>query len=161
MRNLIATIVFVAGSCFAASAQIPADEVTDRMALKELVDTFSNLADVKDVDAQMTLFTNDAEVHSKSGDRVSVMKGKEQIGKAFADYLALFDVVYHLNGQQTVEIKGNEATGISYCFVTLIGGGKKNQSGVRYRDTYVKVDGKWLIKKRESNFMFTTVEDFN
>ena len=24
------------------------------------------------------------------------MKGKEQIGKAFADYLALFDVVYHL-----------------------------------------------------------------
>lgn len=69
-------------------------------------------------------------------------------------------MVYHLNGQQTVEIKGNEATGISYCFVTLIGGGKKNQSGVRYRDTYVKVDGKWLIKKRESNFMFTTVEDF-
>lgn len=160
MRNLIATIVLVAGSCFAASAQIPADEVADRMALKELVDTFSNLADVKDVDAQMALFTDNAEVHSKSGDRVSVMKGKEQIGKAFANYLALFDVVYHLNGQQTVEIKGNEATGISYCFVTLIGGGKKNQSGVRYRDTYVKVDGKWLIKKRESNFMFTTVEDF-
>ena len=143
------------------AAQIPADEVADRMALKELVDTFSNLADVKDVDAQMALFTDNAEVHSKNGDRVSVMKGKEQIGKAFADCLSLFDVVYHLNGQQTVEIKGNEATGISYCFVTLIGGGKKNQSGVRYRDTYVKVDGKWLIKKRESNFMFTTVEDFN
>ncbi|WP_294609803.1 nuclear transport factor 2 family protein [uncultured Bacteroides sp.] len=160
MRNLIATIVLVAGSWLTTAAQIPAAEVADRMALKELVDTFSNLADVKDVDAQMTLFTNDAEVHSKSGDRVSVMKGKEQIGKAFANYLALFDVVYHLNGQQTVEIKGNEATGISYCFVTLIGGGKKNQSGVRYRDTYVKVDGKWLIKKRESNFMFTTVEDF-
>jgi len=160
MRNLIATIVLVTGSWLTTAAQIPADEVADRMALKELVDTFSNLADVKDVDAQMALFTDNAEVHSKSGDRVSVMKGKEQIGKAFADYLALFDVVYHLNGQQTVEIKGNEATGISYCFVTLIGGGKKNQSGVRYRDTYVKVDGKWLIKKRESNFMFTTVEDF-
>lgn len=160
MRNLIATIVLVAGSWLTTAAQIPAAEVADRMALKELVDTFSNLADVKDVDAQMALFTDNAEVHSKSGDRVSVMKGKEQIGKAFANYLALFDVVYHLNGQQTVEIKGNEATGISYCFVTLIGGGKKNQSGVRYRDTYVKVDGKWLIKKRESNFMFTTVEDF-
>ena len=26
-------------------------------------------------------------------------------------------------------------------------------------DTYVKQDGKWLIKKRESDFMFTTVED--
>ena len=85
--------------------------------------------------------------------------GKEQIGKAFADYLALFDVVYHLNGQQTVDIDGDTATGISYCFVTLIGNGKKNQSGVRYHDTYVKQNGKWLIKRRESNFMFTTVED--
>ena len=134
-------------------------QTDDQLALKKLVDTFSNLADVKDVKSQMDLFTDDAEVHSKAGEHVSVMKGKEQIGKAFADYLALFDVVYHLNGQQTVEIDGDTATGISYCFVTLIGNGKRNQSGVRYHDTYVKQNGKWLIKRRESNFMFTTVED--
>ena len=65
----------------------------------------------------------------------------------------------HLYVQQTVDIDGDTATGISYCYVTLIGKGKKNQSGVRYYDTYVKRDGKWLIKRRESNFMFTTVED--
>ena len=134
-------------------------QTEDQLALKKLVDTFSNLADVKDVKAQMDLFTDDAEVHSKNGENVFVSKGKEQIGKAFADYLALFEVVYHLNGQQTVEIDGDTATGISYCFVTLIGNGKRNQSGVRYHDTYVKQDGKWLIKHRESNFMFTTVED--
>ncbi len=74
----------------------------DQLALKKLVDTFSNLADVKDVKSQMDLFTDDAEVHSKAGEHVSVMKGKEQIGKAFADYLALFDVVYHLNGQKNI-----------------------------------------------------------
>ena len=101
-------------------------QTEDQLALKRLVDTFSNLADVKDVKAQMDLFTDDAEVHSKAGEHVSVMKGKEQIGKAFADYLALFDVVYHLNGQQTVDIDGDTATGISYCYVTLIGNGKKN-----------------------------------
>ena len=134
-------------------------QTEDQLALKRLVDTFSNLADVKDVKSQMDLFTDDAEVHSKAGERVSVMKGKEQIGKAFADYLALFDVVYHLNGQQTVDIDGDTATDISYCYVTLIGNGKKNQRGVRYHDTYVKQNGKWLIKRRESNFMFTTVED--
>ena len=134
-------------------------KIEEQMALKRLVDTFSNLADVKDVEAQMTLFTDDAEVHSKSGDRVSVMKGKEQIGTAFANYLAQFDVVYHLNGQQTVEIDGDTATGTAYCFVTLIGNGRKNQSGVRYQDTYVKQNGKWLIKKRESDFMFTTVDE--
>ena len=134
-------------------------KIEDQLALKKLVDTFSNLADYKDTKAQMDLFTDDAEVISKADGKTFKSKGKKEIEKAFADYLKLFDVVYHLNGQQTVEIDGDKATGISYCFVTLIGNGKKNQSGVRYHDTYVKQKGKWLIKKRESDFMFTSVDD--
>ena len=134
-------------------------KIEDQLALKKLVDTFSNLADTKDTKAQMDLFTDDAEVISKADGKTFKSKGKKDIEKAFADYLKLFDVVYHLNGQQTVEIHGDNATGISYCFVTLIGNGKKNQSGVRYHDTYVKQNGKWLIKKRESDFMFTSVDD--
>ena len=153
MKKLVMILVALLGTT-TMNAQIE-----DQLALKKLVDTFSNLADVKDVKAQMDLFTDDAEVHSKNGDNVFVSKGKADIGKAFADFLALFDVVYHLNDQQTVEINGDTATGISYCFVTLIGNGKKNQSGVRYQDTYVKQNGCWLIKKRESNFMFTTVDE--
>ena len=108
----------------------------------------------------MDLFTDDAEVISKVDGKTFQTKGKKDIEKSFADYLALFDTVYHLNGQQTVEIEGDKAKGISYCFVTLIGNGKKNQSGVRYHDTYVKKNGKWLIQKRESDFMFTTVDDY-
>ena len=134
-------------------------KIEDQLALKKLVDTFSNLADTKDTKAQMDLFTDDAEVISKADGKIFTSKGKKDIEKAFADYLKLFDVVYHLNGQQTVEINGDNATGISYCFVTLIGNGKKNQSGVRYHDTYVKQNGKWLIKKRESDFMYTSVDD--
>lgn len=135
-------------------------EISDRMALKNLVDTFSTLADTKDVAQQMTLFTDDAEVISYSGGQVFESHGKAEIGKAFADYLALFDIVYHINGQQTVEIDGDAAYGISYCTVTLIGDGKRNQSGVRYHDTYVRKKGTWLIAKRESHFMFTTIEDY-
>ena len=137
------------------------DETEDILAIKKLVDTFSTLADVKDVESQMDLFTDDAEVISKSGGQTFTSRGKEEIGQAFADYLALFDIVYHLNGQQTVEINGDEATGTSYCFVVLIGNGIKNQSGVRYKDTYVKKDGKWLIKRRESDFTFTSVDPYN
>ena len=135
-------------------------KIEDQLALKNLVDTFSNLADVKDTKAQMNLFTDDAEVISKADGKTFKSKGKKEIEKSFSDYLALFDIVYHLNGQQTVEINGDNATRISYCFVTLIGNGKKNQSGVRYHDTYVRQKGKWLIKKRESDFMFTTVDDY-
>ena len=135
--------------------------IEDVLALKKLVDTFSNLADVKDVKSQMDLFTEDAEVISKTANQTFHTKGKKEIEKSFADYLALFDIVYHLNGQQTVDINGDQATGTSYCFVTLIGKGKMNQSGVRYNDTYVKQNGKWLIKKRESNFTFTSVNSYN
>ena len=141
--------------------QVHNNHVEDTLALKKLVNTFSSLADVKDVKSQMDLFTDDAEVISKTGNQTFHSKGKKEIEKAFTDYLALFQIVYHLNGQQTVEIKGDNATGISYCFVTLIGDGKKNQSGVRYNDTYVKQNGKWLIKKRVSDFMFTSVDPYN
>ena len=135
--------------------------IEDVLALKKLVDTFSNLADVKDTKSQMDLFTEDAEVISKTANQTFHTKGKKEIEKSFADYLALFDIVYHLNGQQTVDINGDQATGTSYCFVTLIGKGKMNKSGVRYNDTYVKQNGKWLIKKRESNFTFTSVNPYN
>ena len=135
--------------------------IEDILALKKLVDTFSNLADVKDVKSQMDLFTEDAEVISKTANQTFHTKGKKEIEKSFADYLALFDIVYHLNRQQTVDINGDEAKGISYCLVTLIGKGMKNQSGVRYNDTYVKQNGRWLIKRRESDFTFTSVEPYN
>ena len=159
MKKLVLVLIALVSSMGVSAQSSNNSQVEDQLALKRLVDTFSNLADVKDVDAQVLLFTEDAEVISKSGEQVFTSKGREEIGKAFSGFLALFDVVYHLNGQQTVDINGDTATGISYCFVTLIGGGKKNQSGVRYHDTYVKQDGRWLIKKRESDFMFTTIED--
>ena len=40
----------------------------DRAALKQLVDTFSNLADDKDIVSQMLLFTEDAIVETYFGD---------------------------------------------------------------------------------------------
>ncbi len=134
-------------------------QVEDQLALKRLVDACSIFADDKDVKSQMDLFTDDAELLTKNGENVFVLKGKEQIGKAFADFLVQFDVVYHFNGQQTVEIDGDTAMGVSYCFETLIGNGKRNQSGVRFHDTYIKQNGKWLVKRRESVVMYTILED--
>jgi len=138
-------------------------EIKDRMALKNVVDTFSNLADEKKITEQMELFTEDAEVSSIANGKInSTYVGKKAIGEAFAKYLALFHTVYHINGQQTVEINGDTAHGISYCQVVLIGNidGKEMQrkAGVRYSDTYVKQNGKWLIKKRVSNFMYSQVQ---
>ncbi|GMW05630.1 MAG: hypothetical protein AMXMBFR8_04270 [Nevskiales bacterium] len=139
-------------------------QLEDRAALKALVDTFSNLADTKSVDAQVLLFTEDATVDSWSGGKqVSSFTGRKQIGEAFSAYLALFDTVYHMNGQQTVELHGDGATGVSYCLVVLIGkdGDRRfrNTAGVIYHDEYVRRDGRWLIAKRISNFTWRSREE--
>lgn len=133
------------------------EEIADRMAIKELVDRFSILADQKDIDTQVLLFTENGIVASKVGGQAGLtLVGRKQIGDAFRGYLNTFDVVYHINGQQTVTLNGDTATGISYCAVTLIGteNGKKMKTsmGVYYNDEYVRENGHWLIAKRTSNF---------
>ncbi len=136
------------------------NQIEDRIALKNLVDTFSILADIKDVKTQVLLFTENATVESfRDGKSGGALVGRKQIGEAFSNFLNLFDVVYHINGQQTLTLNGAKASGISYCLVTLIGneGDKKMKTtmGVIYHDDYVRENGKWLIAKRQSNFTWT------
>jgi hypothetical protein len=75
---------------------------------------------------------------------------------AFGAFLKNFETVYHFNGQQTVTLDGDKASGVSYCMVTLIGveNGKKMKTsiGVYYRDEYVRQNNRWLIAKRTSVF---------
>jgi ketosteroid isomerase-like protein len=131
--------------------------IEDRLALKEVVDTFSNLADKKDVHAQVQLFTPDATSQTYVGGKlVSDLTGRDALEKAFGAFLANFTTVYHFNGQQVVKLDGDKATGTSYCMVTLIGdeGGKrmKTSIGVIYEDQFVREGGRWLMAKRRANF---------
>jgi hypothetical protein len=52
--------------------------------------------------------------------------------------------------------RGDKATGVSYCMVTLIAvqNGKrvKTTMGVHYEDEFVRDNGRWLISKRKSVF---------
>lgn len=138
----------------------------NRVALKELVDTFSILADQKDVQKQMLLFTEDATSDTYvNGQVVSSLKGRKQIGDTFAAFLNTFETVYHINGQQTVTLNGDKATGISYCFVTLIGteNGKKMKTsiGAYYNDEFVRENGHWLIAHRKATFAWQEKQELN
>lgn len=132
-------------------------EIEDRIALKELVDTFSILADRKDVRTQVQLFAANATAETYRKDvLVTKLSGRKEMEDAFGAFLKNFETVYHFNGQQTVTISGDKASGVSYCMVTLIGveGGKKMKTsiGVYYHDEYVRENGRWLIAKRRSVF---------
>lgn len=160
MKKVLFTIVLVASTVLAAKAQnenVVLRELSDRMALKNLVDTFSVLADTKEIDTQVMLFTDSAEVVSYHGSTLtSRLKGRKQLAESFGAFLDLFVTVYHINGQQTVSIEGDKAKGTAYCMVVLINeeNGTKYMTthGVRYDDEYERQDGRWLISHRTSHF---------
>lgn len=138
--------------------------IEDKMAIKYVVDEFSNLADTKEIDKQVLLFTEDGEVQSISnGQPASVLKGREQLKQAFSGFLSNFHTVYHQNGQQTINLQGDKAEATSYCRVILVGkqNGKEMKTTLYtiYKDVFVKEAGKWLIKNRTSNFVHREVEE--
>jgi hypothetical protein len=140
-------------------------EMEDKMAIKNVVDVFSNLADTKEIDKQVLFFTEDGTVESYSnGELSSSLKGREELKKAFSTFLSNFHTVYHQNGQQTIDEKTeNTAKTTSYCRVILIGeqDGKQTETTLYtiYNDDFVKQNGQWLIKHRKSNFMWREVEN--
>ncbi len=173
MKKILVTFIILAICCLKTQAQKvktnqhnkAMTQIEDKLALKELVDIFSILADQKKTEEQTLLFTENAEVVSiMNGLAQPALVGRKKLGEAFGGFLSLFETVYHLNGQQTVQINGNSATGTAYSQVTLIGteNGKRMKTtfGVIYKDDYLKVNGHWLINKRQSNFTWIEKTEF-
>ncbi len=129
----------------------------DSTSLKELVNTVSILADKRDIHSQVQLFTEDGISETFAGGMpILKLKGRKEMEEAFSDFLKNFETIYHLNGQQTVTINGDSATGTSYCQITLIGNenGKKMKTtiGAIYEDDFIRENNRWLIAKRTGHF---------
>ncbi|MGO1970726.1 MAG: nuclear transport factor 2 family protein [Levilactobacillus brevis] len=138
-------------------------EISDRLALKEVVDLFSNYSDTKENEKQVQLFTPDGQVNIINDGQVTfTLNGRQEILKAFSSSMDAYSAVFHMSGQQTVDfIDANHATGIAYNYVTLVKMNEQGQKvttneGVRYQDKYEKIDGQWYIAERNSNFIWHT-----
>lgn len=134
-------------------------EISDRLALKEVVDLFSNYADTKENEKQVQLFTEAGVVNIINDGKVTfTLAGRAEILKAFSGSMADYQSVFHMSGQQTVSFTdATHATGTAYNFVVLVkanadGTTTTTQEGVRYEDKYEKVADKWLIAERNSHF---------
>jgi ketosteroid isomerase-like protein len=141
-------------------------ELEDRISIRELIDRVSILGDQREVKQQVQLFSEDAISETYSGNTVLLkLKGRKEMEQAFTDFLQNFETVYHLNGQQTVTINGDHATGTSYCQVTLIRSENskkmKTTIGVLYHDDYIRLNNRWLIAKRIGNFNWQEKREIN
>ena len=131
-------------------------EAADRLALRELFDAYAHCADRRDADGQKALFTDDTVFAVYMGGEGTgptyVLEGREALTPVFED-LNRYEVTTHFNGQSTVSLDGDRATGESYTIAhhlfTEDGERKIMVAALRYLDTFAKIDGRWYFAERK------------
>jgi len=130
-------------------------EAADRLAIRELFDAYAHCADRRDAEGQKALFTADTRfavfMSGEGTEPTYVLHGREALTPVFND-LKQYEVTTHFNGQSTVVIDGDRATGESYTIAhhlfTVDGERKIMIASLRYLDTFVKIDGGWYFAER-------------
>lgn len=135
------------------------DITQDVLELYALTDRFSILADKRDFESLVQLYAEDILFRScDNGQHIADTSGRESIKEIFDSFAKQFTVLYHMNGQKLFDIKGEQATGTTYCQVTLRENkeGKvfQTQQGLRYQNQYIKIDGEWKIKEMVSDIIW-------
>lgn len=134
--------------------------------LRSLIDDYASLGDDKKISQVMDLFTPDTTYKVYMGGAlVADVAGRENMEKDFNDHAAQVKTYFTLNGQHTVKIDGNTASGISFTQIKMIreveGKGILTDYSVRYDDQYVRQDDKWLIKDRIGYFIIIETRPLN
>jgi ketosteroid isomerase-like protein len=140
----------------ASHTAISAGEAADRLAIRELVDAYAHCADRRDAKGQMELFTGDTRflvfMDPNSSAPTQELHGRESLAPVF-DNLNSYVATMHFNGQSTVALDGDRATGESYCLahhLSVAGDGQRTLmvASIRYLDEFVKQDGQWFFAER-------------
>lgn len=134
---------------------ISADEAADRLAIRELVDAYAFCADTRDADGQKALFTSDTRfivyMEGEGSNPTDDLHGRESLTPVFEN-LNTYELTMHFNGQSTVTLDGDRATGYTYCVAHHVfsenGERKLMVAYLRYRDAFVKEAGGWLFAER-------------
>jgi len=136
-------------------SEITATELADRLAIRQLVDAYAHCADRRDSEGQKSLFAEDTHfvvyMDGQGSAPSQVIDGREALTPVFDD-LNRYQATMHFNGQSTIALDGDRATGESYCIAhhlfTEDGERKQMIAWLRYCDTFAKVDGAWLFAER-------------
>src|SRR6266513_3095121 len=140
----------------AIHADLTHSETADRLALRELFDAYAHCADRRDAEGQKALFTDDTRfavyMDGEGTEPTYVLQGREALTPVFDD-LNRYEVTTHFNGQSTVTIDGNRATGESYTIAhhlyTEDGTRKIMIASLRYLDAFTKNEGRWYFAERK------------
>ena len=139
-----------------AHAQLTPSEAADRLAIRELFDAYAHCADRRDAEGQKALFTADTRflvyMQGAQEEASYELQGREALTPVFDD-LNRYEATMHFNGQSTVALDGDRATGESYTIAhhvfTEDGSRQIMVAWLRYLDVFAKIDGAWYFAERE------------
>ena len=131
-------------------------EAADRLAIRELIESYAHCADRRDAAGQMSLFTADTHfvvyMNAKDPTPSQQLYSREALAPVFAE-LNKYDATTHFVGQSTIfTLTDDRGSGEAYCLAhhVTVDGGKRPLmvASLRYLDTFVKIDGGWLFAER-------------
>lgn len=135
---------------------ISSEEAADRLAIRELVESYAHCADRRDAKGQMELFTADTRfvvyMDAKNPATTQELHSREALAPVFAD-LNKYDATTHFVGQSTIlTLEAGRATGEAYCLAHHVFTKDEKRrlmlASLRYLDTFVKTGGAWLFAER-------------
>jgi hypothetical protein len=142
--------------------QAALEGIVTRAALRNLAERYAQGVDRRDRDLFLSAFHPDATlaVHhpSEKEEGINVMRGHEQIGRV-PEFITVYPKTYHVLGQSTYAIAGDDASGETYCVAHHLTpdrhGGTNYVMYIRYADTYRRVADEWRIATRQVNVDWT------
>ncbi|MEW2549253.1 nuclear transport factor 2 family protein [Streptomyces sp. NPDC047002] len=135
------------------------ERTADRLAIRALVDAWAHCADRRLPLRQSELFVPEGTVAvhpgpPKTTEPVQIIRGRAALAESFG-VLETYDHTTHFNGQSTLAFDPADpdlATGESYCLAhhvwTEDGTRTLLVMSIRYLDTFVRQEGRWLFADR-------------
>lgn len=119
----------------------PVQEALDRLEIHELRSAYSRAIDYENYDRAHDIFTEDAVVNYRSGEK----HGVQEVYEYWRDNVE-YEFSFHTVQMPEIEIGGDDATGKWYMLVFYVApNGASGHVMGWYEDEYRRVDGEWKI----------------
>ena len=156
MKKLLATMMMLAVVMgIHAQQTISAQEMSDRIQIRALVDNYALLSDQFKQENYNEVFHKDLKLRIHMGENVNEINGVDNMIRIYKAAGAA-DVSFHQTGQQVVEFSDStHASGLVYLTALMVNNNQARHLYLRYQDKYEKIDGRWWITERDQYILFS------
>ena len=156
MKKLLATMMMLAVVMgIHAQQTISAQEMSDRIQIRALVDNYALLSDQFKQENYNEVFHKDLKLRIHMGENVNEINGVDNMINIYKAAGAV-DISFHQTGQQVLDFTDStHASRWVYLTALMVNQGNARHMYIRYFDKYEKIDGRWWIVERDQYILFS------